>query len=118
DDTTGCTKEAIAFTGALPDFEKAGATVVGVSKDPCAAHAKFRDKYALEHTLAADEDGKVVNAYGVWVEKNMYGKKSMGIERATYLIDGKGVVRNVWRRVRVDGHVDEVLAAVRDLPKN
>ena len=115
DDTPGCTKEAIAFTGALPKFDKAKVTVIGVSKDSCASHAKFREKYTLSHTLAADEDGKVCNAYGVWIEKNLYGKKSMGIERATFLIDAKGVVRNVWHRVSVDGHVDEVLAAARAL---
>ena len=115
DDTPGCTKEAIAFTGALPKFEKLGVTVIGVSKDSCASHAKFREKYTLSHTLAADEDGKVVGAYGVWVEKNMYGNKSMGIERATYLIDSKGVIRKAWRKVSVDGHVDEVLEAAKAL---
>jgi peroxiredoxin Q/BCP len=115
DDTPGCTKEAIAFTGALSKFEKADTTVIGVSKDSCASHAKFREKYKLKHSLAADEDGKMVNDYGVWVEKNLYGKKSMGIERATFLIDGKGVVRKVWRKVSVDGHVDDVLAAAKAL---
>ena len=115
DDTPGCTKEAIAFTGALSKFEKLGVTVIGVSKDSCASHSKFREKYTLSHTLGADEDGKVCGAYGVWVEKNLYGKKSMGIERATFLIDGKGVVRHVWHRVSVDGHVDEVLQAARAL---
>ena len=115
DDTPGCTKESIAFTGKLKDFEKTGTTVVGVSKDSCASHAKFRAKYTLKHTLGADLDGKVVNDYGVWVEKNMYGIKSMGIERATFLIDEKGVVRKVWRKVKVDGHVDEVLDTVRAL---
>jgi peroxiredoxin Q/BCP len=115
DDTPGCTKESIAFTGALAKFEKANTTVIGISKDSCASHAKFREKYSLEHTLGADEDGKVVNAYGVWVEKNLYGNKSMGIERATFLIDGNGVVRKVWRKVSVDGHVDEVLAAAKAL---
>ena len=115
DDTPGCTKEALAFTGALEDFEAAGATVIGISKDSCAAHAKFRDKYMLEHTLAADEDGKVCEAYGVWAEKVNYGKKYMGIVRATFLIDGKGVIRRVWPKVRVDGHAEEVLEAVRAL---
>lgn len=115
DDTPGCTKESIAFTGRLRDFEKAGTTVIGVSRDSCASHAKFREKYSLQHSLGADEDGKVTDAYGVWVEKNLYGKKSMGIERATFLIDGKGTVRQVWRKVSVDGHVDEVLEAVRAL---
>ncbi len=115
DDTPGCTKESIAFTGALPKFEKANTTVIGISRDSCASHAKFREKYGLEHSLGADEDGKATDAYGVWVEKNLYGKKSMGIERATFLIDGKGVVRQVWRKVKVDGHVDEVLAAAKAL---
>jgi peroxiredoxin Q/BCP len=115
DETPGCTKESIAFTGKLKEFEKSGTTVIGVSKDSCASHAKFREKYALKHTLGADEDGKVVNAYGVWVEKNMYGKKSMGIERATFLIDDKGVVRKVWRKVSVEGHAEEVLEAARAL---
>ena len=111
DDTPGCTKESIAFTGALPKFEKANTTVIGISRDSCASHAKFREKYKLEHALGADEDGKVTDAYGVWVEKSMYGKKYMGIERATFLIDGKGVIRGIWRKVKVPGHVDEVLAA-------
>ena len=115
DDTPGCTKESIAFTGALPKFEKANTTVIGISRDSCSSHAKFREKYSLEHSLGADEDGKATDAYGVWVEKNLYGKKSMGIERATFLIDGKGVVRQVWRKVKVDGHVDEVLAAAKAL---
>jgi len=115
DDTPGCTKESIAFTGALPKFEKANTTVIGISRDSCASHAKFREKYKLEHALGADEDGKVTDAYGVWVEKSMYGKKYMGIERATFLIDGKGVVQKVWRKVSVDGHVDEVLEAAKAL---
>ncbi|MSP20445.1 MAG: peroxiredoxin [Alphaproteobacteria bacterium] len=115
DDTPGCTKESIAFTGALAKFEKANTTVIGVSRDSCASHAKFREKYNLEHSLGADEDGKVSEAYGVWVEKSMYGKKSMGIERSTFLIDGKGVVCKAWRRVSVDGHVDEVLEAAKGL---
>lgn len=115
DDTPGCTKESIAFTGQLAQFEKAGTTVVGISRDSCASHAKFREKYTLKHTLGADEDGKAVNAYGVWVEKNLYGNKTMGIERTTFLIDEKGVVRKVWRKVKVDGHVDEVLEAARGL---
>ena len=114
-DTPGCTKESIAFTGALPKFEKANTTVIGISRDSCASHAKFREKYKLEHALGADEDGKVTDAYGVWVEKSMYGKKYMGIERATFLIDGKGVVQKVWRKVSVDGHVDEVLEAAKAL---
>ena len=115
DDTPGCTKEAIAFTGALDDFEAAGTTIIGVSKDSCASHAKFREKYLLEHVLAADEEGKVCEAYGVWVEKFNYGRKYMGIQRATFLIDGNGVISRVWAKVRMDGHADEVLEAVRAL---
>ena len=115
DDTPGCTKEAIAFTGALRKFEKAGAAVIGVSKDSCATHAKFREKYDLGHALAADEDGAVCGAYGVWVEKLNYGRKYLGIQRATFLIDGSGVVRQVWPKVRVDGHAEEVLEAVKAL---
>ena len=116
DDTPGCTREAVAFTGALEEFEKAGAVVVGISRDTCGAHAKFRDKFLLEHTLAADEDGKVCDAYGVWVEKNRFGRKSMGIQRATFLIDGDGVIRKAWPQVSVEGHICDVLAAVRALP--
>ena len=93
-----------------------GAVVVGISRDACDAHAKFRDKFLLEHTLAADEDGKVCDAYGVWVEKNRFGKKFMGIQRATFLVDGDGVIRKVWPRVSVDGHICDVLAAARALP--
>ena len=115
DDTPGCTKEAIAFTAALRKFEKAGAAVIGVSKDSCAKHAKFREKYDLGHALAADEDGAVCGAYGVWVEKLNYGRKYMGIQRATFLIDGGGVVRKVWPKVRVDGHAEDVLEAVKAL---
>ena len=115
DDTTGCTSEAKAFTGAAADFEKAGAVVVGVSKDPVKSHARFRQKYDLNVRLGADVDGHTVERYGVWVEKSMYGRKYMGIERATFLIDGAGVIRKVWRKVSVPGHADEVLAAVRAL---
>ena len=116
DDTPGCTKEAIGFTGALEEFEKAGTTVIGISRDSCASHATFRDKFMLEHVLAADEDGKVCSAYGVWVAKNRFGKKAMGIQRATFLIDGDGVIRNVWQQVTVAGHADEVLEAAQALP--
>ena len=113
DDTPGCTTEGVEFTAALPDFEAAGATVIGISKDSVAKHDKFAAKHGLGVILASDEGGSVCEEYGVWVEKTMYGKTSMGIERATFLIDGEGVVRQVWRKVKVAGHVDEVLAAVR-----
>ena len=113
DDTSGCTAEAKAFSEMAADFALAGAIVVGVSKDTVASHAKFRAKYQLEPVLASDPGGKVVGAYGVWVEKSLYGRKYMGIERATFLIDRLGKVARVWRRVRVAGHVNEVLAAAR-----
>ncbi len=115
DDTSGCTKEALDFSAAEKKFERAGAAIVGVSKDSVAAHDKFKAKHKLKVALGSDEDGKTVEAYGVWVEKSMYGRKYMGIERATFLIDAKGVIRKVWRKVKVPGHVDEVLAAVKAL---
>ena len=107
-DTPGCTKECIAFTAQLPDFSGAGAEVIGVSKDPVAKLEKFRDKHGLKITLASDEPGSVVEAYGSWVEKSMYGKKYMGIDRSTFVIDGDGVVRAAWRKVKVPGHADAV----------
>jgi peroxiredoxin Q/BCP len=115
DDTSGCTSEAVAFSGSKDAFDAAGAVVIGVSKDSVASHAKFRAKYDLTIELASDGDGEVVEAYGVWVEKSMYGRKYMGIDRSTFLIDGQGVVRRVWRKVKVPGHVQEVLKAVQDL---
>jgi peroxiredoxin Q/BCP len=115
DDTSGCTTEACAFRDALPDFSKVKAAIIGISRDPVASHDKFKKKHGLTFPLASDEDGKVCNAYGVWVEKSMYGKKYMGIERATFLIDGKGVVRNMWRKVKVNGHAEEVLKAAAAL---
>ena len=114
DDTSGCTKEAIAFTENMAKFKRAGAIVLGVSKDTVAKHEKFRDKHKLKVTLLSDEDGKVCEKYGVWVEKNMYGRKYMGIERATYLISG-GKIARVWRKVKVAGHAEEVLDAVKSL---
>jgi len=115
DDTPGCTTEACGFRDAMPDFSKVDAAIVGVSRDTVAKHDKFKAKYELPFTLGADETGAVTEAYGVWVEKSMYGRKSMGIERATFLIDGGGVIRGIWRKVKVKGHVDEVLAAVNAL---
>jgi len=115
DDTPGCTKEACGFRDALPDFSKVKATVIGVSKDPVKKHEEFKDKYDLTFPLASDEDGAVCEAYGAWVEKSMYGRKYMGIDRSTFLIDGKGVIRGIWRKVKVPGHVDEVLKATQDL---
>jgi peroxiredoxin Q/BCP len=115
DDTSGCTAEACAFRDALPDFSKVDAEIVGISRDPVKKHDKFKAKYELNFPLASDEDGAVCDAYGTWVEKSMYGRKYMGIERATFLIDGKGVVREVWRKVKVPGHADEVLKAAAAL---
>ena len=115
DDTSGCTAEACGFRDSLPKFGKSDAVVIGISRDSVASHDKFKKKYDLPFTLASDEDGKVCEAYGTWAEKSMYGRKYMGIERATFLIDPKGAIRNIWRKVKVTGHVDEVLAAVRAL---
>ena len=115
DDTPGCTKESIGFSETLSDFESAGAKVFGISRDTMAKHDKFTAKHDLTVPLLSDEDGTVTEDYGVWVEKNMYGKKSMGIERATYLIDAAGQIAQVWRKVKVPGHVEEVLEAVRNL---
>lgn len=115
DDTSGCTKEAQAFTGHAGAFDAAGAVVIGVSKDSVARHDKFIAKYDLGVILASDEDSDVCERYGVWAEKSMYGKKYMGIERSTFVIDGTGVIRNVWRKVKVPGHAEEVLEAVKAL---
>ncbi len=115
DDTSGCTKEAIAFTELLPEFESAGATVLGVSKDSVRKHDKFRDKHELKVTLLSDDESDVCERYGVWAEKSMYGKTYMGIERSTFLIDGEGTVREVWRKVKVPGHAEAVLDAVKAL---
>jgi thioredoxin-dependent peroxiredoxin len=115
DDTTGCTAEAIAFSKDAKAFRAAGAVVLGISKDKPASHDKFRTKYDLNLELASDEETKVAAAYGVWVEKSMYGRRYMGMERATFLIDAKGAIRNVWRKVKVPGHSAEVLAAAKAL---
>jgi peroxiredoxin Q/BCP len=115
DDTSGCTAEACGFRDNMPKFGKHAATVIGVSRDSVASHDKFKKKHGLNFTLAADETGEVTEAYGVWVEKSMYGRKYMGIDRSTFLIDGKGVIRKIWRKVKVPGHVEEVLAAVKAL---
>ena len=115
DDTPGCTTEAIDFTRRAGDFAAAETTVIGVSKDTVAAHAKFRVKHNLGVDLASDPDGAVIEAYGAWVEKSMYGKKYMGIDRATVLIDRAGRVAAVWRKVKVPGHADAVLKAAQAL---
>ena len=113
DDTTGCTAEAQAFTAAADDFAEAGAVVVGVSKDSVKRHANFRNKYDLKVELGSDEAGEVIECYGVWVEKSMYGRKYMGIERATFLIDKAGRIAQVWHKVKVPGHAAEVLKATQ-----
>jgi thioredoxin-dependent peroxiredoxin len=117
DDTPGCTKEACNFRDSIDELKKAGAAVIGISKDDLASHAKFKDKYKLNFPLASDQDGKTIEAYGAWMEKSMFGKKYMGIGRCTFLIDGDGRVVNAWRDVKVNGHIDEVLAAISALKK-
>ena len=116
DDTPGCTKEACAFRDLKGELQSLGAKVYGVSPDDVASHARFRDKYNLNFPLLADPDHAVAEQYGAWREKNMYGKKSMGVQRSTYLIDPEGNVARVWKRVQVDGHDQQVLEALRDLP--
>ncbi|HEY0412675.1 MAG TPA: peroxiredoxin [Allosphingosinicella sp.] len=116
DDTSGCTAEAQAFTALAGEFEKAGTWILGVSKDDAKKHRKFIDKYTLKVSLATDPDGSVCEAFGTWIEKSMYGRKYMGIERATFLVDRDGVVKRVWRKVKVPGHAAEVLEAARALP--
>ena len=116
DDTSGCTREAQDFTALATDFEKSGTWILGVSKDDPKKHAKFTEKYELKVSLASDMDGSVCEAFGTWGEKSLYGRKYMGIERATFLIDRDGTVARVWRKVKVPGHAEEVLAAARELP--
>lgn len=115
DDTPGCTTEAIAFTSLAKDFAAADTTIIGVSKDSVAAHAKFRAKHDLGIDLAADPEGTVIEAYGAWVEKSMYGKKYMGIDRSTFLIARDGTLAAVWRKVKVPGHAAAVLKAAQEL---
>ncbi len=115
DSTPGCTTEACGFRDALPDFSKIDAEIVGVSRDSVKRHNNFKAKYDLPFALVSDEDGNICEAYGVWVEKMNYGRKYMGIERSTFLIDEKGKIAQVWRKVRVKGHVDAVLEAAQVL---
>lgn len=115
DDTSGCTKEAIAFTEALPDFQAVGAKIIGISPDSAAKHDKFIAKHGLKIILGADEDKRVCEAYGVWVEKSMYGRKYMGVDRSTFLVDADGKIAKVWRKVKVPGHAEKVLEAVKAL---
>lgn len=113
DDTSGCTAEAVAFTGLKRDFEKAGAVLLGMSPDKPAKHDKFIAKHDLDVMLASDEDKTTLEKYGVWVEKSMYGRKYMGVERTTVLIDENGVISRIWRKVKVPGHAEEVLDAAK-----
>jgi peroxiredoxin Q/BCP len=115
DDTPGCTTEACGFRDSATAFKKLRGQVVGVSKDSVARHDKFKAKYKLNFPLVSDEDGKICGKYGTWIEKSLYGRKYMGIDRATFLIDKDGVVRKVWRKVKVNGHVAEVAEALKAL---
>lgn len=117
DDTSGCTQEAKDFSCLADDFAKAGAEVIGISPDSAASHKKFKTKHDLPLRLLADENKDAANAYGVWVEKSMYGRKYMGVERSTFLIDSKGKLAGSWRKVKVPGHAEDVLAAVKALAK-
>lgn len=115
DDTTGCTREAQDFTALAEEFGKVDTWVLGVSKDSPAKHARFVDKYDLKVRLATDPDGSVCEAFGTWVEKALYGRKYMGIDRATFLIDRDGTINRIWRKVKVPGHAEQVLEAARAL---
>ncbi len=115
DDTPGCTTEACSFRDGFPQFKKTDATVIGVSKDTVASHDRFKKKYELPFTLGSDKELTAAKAYGVWVEKAFMGRKFMGVERATFLIDGKGVIRGIWHKVKIPGHADEVLKAAKEL---
>jgi peroxiredoxin Q/BCP len=114
DDTSGCTKEAQDFTALAGEFRKAGVKVIGVSRDPMKSHEKFIGKYSLAVPLVSDEDGRISNAFGTWVEKSMYGRKYMGMERATYLVGADGRVLKAWRKVKVPKHAEEVLKTARE----
>jgi len=116
DDTSGCTREAQDFTALASEFEQAGTWILGVSKDSPQSHAKFADKYGLRVKLATDPDGSVCEAFGTWGEKSLYGRRYFGIERATFLIDRDGTIAAIWRKVKVPGHAEAVLAAARELP--
>jgi peroxiredoxin Q/BCP len=115
DDTSGCTREAQDFSGLLPEFEALGAAVLGVSRDNAIKHQKFITKYDLTVPLATDTEDKAMQAFGVWVEKQLYGKKYMGIDRSTFLFDAEGKLFRSWRRVRVPGHAIDVLESVREM---
>lgn len=116
DDTPGCTKEACGFRDANQDLKKLGAVVLGVSRQDAKSHTRFKEKYSLNFPLLVDEEGKLSDAYGTWVEKNMYGRKYMGMQRATFLIGPDGRVARVWPKVKPEGHAEEVLAALKEKP--
>lgn len=115
DDTTSCTNEALSFDALRDDFAAAGTTVIGISPDSVKRHDKFKQKYDLKLTLVSDEERKAIEAYGLWVEKQMYGRHYMGVERSTFLIDEAGTIVRVWEKVRVKGHAEAVLAAAREI---
>jgi peroxiredoxin Q/BCP len=115
DDTSGCTKQAIAFSENKRKFDALGVEIIGVSKDSTQSHEKFRTKHKLKIALGSDPEKELAESYGVWVEKSLYGRTYMGMDRATFLIDGKGVIRQIWRKVKVPGHVEAVLAAAKSL---
>ena len=115
DDTSGCTKEAVAFSGLADDFAAAGVEIIGISPDSVASHDRFKAKHDLTVKLASDPDKTVLNAYGAWVEKSMYGRKYMGVERSTFVVDSKGNIAQVWRKVRVPGHAEKVLEAIKSM---
>ncbi len=117
DDTSGCTKEACDFRDNLTAFKRLKVQVIGISKDSVKKHDKFKEKYELNFPLASDEDGKICDKYGVWIEKSMYGRKYMGIERATFLIDDDGKIAHIWRKVSVTDHVTDVLQVLKDMKK-
>jgi peroxiredoxin len=115
DDTSGCTAEAIDFSKKINKFQELGVPVIGVSKDSVASHDRFKTKHKLKVALGSDPETIIAEAYGVWVEKSMYGRKYMGMERATFLVDARGIIREIWRKVKVAGHAEAVLAAARAL---
>ena len=114
DDTSGCTKEALDFSENIRKFKSLGVEVIGASKDSLESHEKFRKKYGLKVRLGSDPDQNVANTYGVWVQKKLYGRTYMGMDRATFLVDGKGIIRQIWRKVKVSGHAEAVLAAAKE----
>lgn len=118
DDTSGCTKEACSFTENIAAFNRIKAKIIGISKDSLKSHEKFIEKYGLKFPLGSDEDGKVCEKYGTWIEKSMYGRKYMGIDRATFLIDENGRIAEIWRKVKVPGHTEAVLESLKIISKN